>query len=55
MIKIRAKGGIDSKLYADAVVESGISLVFYTPDAPNIDKLVEFMSGFLDHLMKEHG
>jgi len=40
------------RLYADAVVESGISLVFYTPDAPNIDKLVEFMSGFLDHLMK---
>jgi DNA helicase HerA-like ATPase len=40
------------KLYADAVVESGINLIFYTPDAPNIDKLVEFMSSFLDHLMK---
>jgi len=39
-------------LYADAVVDSGISLVFYTADAPSIDRLVEFVSGFLKHLMR---
>lgn len=40
------------KLYADAVVQSGISLIFYTSDAPSIDKLIDFVAKFLDYLMK---
>ena len=40
------------KLYAEAVVEQGVSMVFYTPDVEDEDKLINFVDRFLDHLMK---
>ena len=40
------------KLYAEAVVEHGISLVFYTADVPEEEKLINFVDRFLDHIMR---
>ena len=40
------------KLYADAVVEQGISMIFYTPDVDDEEKLINFVDKFLDYVMK---
>ena len=40
------------KLYADAV-SSGISMVFYTGDAPDEEHLVSFAERFLEYVMKQ--
>lgn len=40
------------KLYADAVVEQGISMIFYTPDVDDEEKLINFVDRFLDYVMK---
>ncbi|MEM3646973.1 MAG: ATP-binding protein, partial [Thermofilum sp.] len=38
--------------YAKAVVESGLSMVFYTEDVEDEEKLVDFTSRFIRYLLK---
>ena len=38
--------------YAKAVVENGVSLIFYTSDVEDEDKLIDFVSKFLRYLLK---
>ncbi len=40
------------KSYAKAVVEDGISMIFYTTDVDDERKLIEFISAFLKHLLR---
>lgn len=40
------------KTYAKAVVEDGISMIFYVTDVEDEDRLINFMSRFINHLLK---
>lgn len=42
----------EPELYAKAVVEKGISMVFYTRDIHDQEKLVDFVCKFIDKLMR---
>ena len=42
----------EPKLYADAVVNQGISMVFYTGDIEDEGKLISFCSSFIIHLLR---
>lgn len=39
-------------LYAKAVVEQGVNLVFYTSEVTDEDKLIDFVSSFLNQVMR---
>jgi hypothetical protein len=43
---------VTPKTYAKAVVEDGVSMVFYTSDVDEEDKLINFVSAFFKHLLK---
>lgn len=43
---------VTPKTYARAVVEDGVSMVFYTSDVDEEDKLINFVSAFFKHLLK---
>jgi hypothetical protein len=42
----------EPKLYAEAVVNDGISMVFYTADAEDEEHLINFAQRFINHLLK---
>ncbi len=42
----------EPKLYADAVVNQGISMVFYTGDFEDEEQLVKFVSSFISYLLR---
>jgi len=43
---------VTPKTYAKAVVEDGVSMIFYTSDVDEEDKLINFVSAFFKHLLK---
>jgi hypothetical protein len=43
---------VTPKTYAKAVVEDGVSMIFYTSDVDEEDKLISFVSTFFKHLLK---
>jgi fructose-specific phosphotransferase system component IIB len=42
----------EAKLYAEAVVKDGISMVFYTGDIEEEEKLVSFAESFIRHMLR---
>jgi hypothetical protein len=43
---------VTPKVYAKSLVEDGVSMIFYTDDIENEEKLIDFTSKFIRHVLK---